>query len=45
MLRLINEQYLHEENNKDVSVIYKGDKVYDQPKKAVYGIQKINAEF
>ena len=36
--RLINEKYEQEEQNKDVSVIYKDSKVYDQPKKAVYGI-------
>jgi len=36
---------MYEETNKDVSVIYKDDRVYDQPKKAVYGIQRINTEF
>lgn len=34
-----------DEQNKDVSVIYKDDKIYDQPKRALYGIQKINSEF
>ena len=36
---------MYEETNKDVSVIYKDEKVYDQPKRAVYGIQRINADF
>ena len=46
IIRLINEKYMFEENNKDVSVIYAQDgRVFDQPKKAVYGIQKANAEF
>jgi hypothetical protein len=39
ILRLINEKYLNEENNRDVSVIYKGSEVFDHPKKAVYGIK------
>jgi len=42
---LINAKYQEEEQNKDVSVIYKDDKVYDQPKKAIFGIQPIAASF
>jgi hypothetical protein len=39
IIRLINEKYLFEETNKDVSVIYTQDgRVFDQPKKAIYGI-------
>ena len=45
IIRLINEKYLFEENNKDVSVIYKDNKVYDQPKKAVYGIKYSSVDF
>ena len=46
IIRLINEKYMFEENNKDVSVIYTNEGiVYDQPKKAIYGIQRINADF
>jgi hypothetical protein len=46
IIRLINEKYLFEETNKDVSVIYTQDgRVFDQPKKAIYGIQQIKADF
>jgi hypothetical protein len=38
MIRLINEKYMEEESNKDVSIIHKNGKIFDQPKKAVYGI-------
>jgi hypothetical protein len=38
IIRLINEEYQQEEVNKDVSVILKDNKLFDQPKKAVYGI-------
>ena len=36
--RLINESYQLEDNN-NLSAVFKNDKLYDQPKKAVYGIQ------
>lgn len=29
MIRLINEKYMQEESNKDVSIIYKNDKIFD----------------
>lgn len=45
IIRLINEKYQLEEVNKEVSIIYKDNKIFDQPKKAVYGIQKIVNEF
>jgi len=38
IIRLINEKYQQEETNKEASVIYKDNKVFDQPKRAVYGI-------
>ena len=36
--RLINESYQLENDTKDLSAIFKDDKLYDQPKKAIYGI-------
>ena len=46
ILRLINEKYQFEESNKDVSIIYANDgRVFDQPKKAVYGIQPSAVKF
>ena len=42
--RLINESYQVETEQKDLSLIYKGDRIYDQPKKALYGIQPIKEE-
>ena len=41
--RLINESYLDNNSNSNLSVIYKDDKVFDQPKKALYGIQPAKA--
>lgn len=38
IIRIFNERYEQEENLREVSVIYKDDKIYDEPKKAVYGI-------
>ena len=35
--KLINESY-QTDDSKDLSVVYKNDKLYDQPKKAIYGI-------
>jgi hypothetical protein len=29
IIRLINEKYLHEESSKDVSIVYKDNKVFD----------------
>ena len=37
--RMINESYLEQNDTRNLSVIYKDDKVYDQPKRALYGIQ------
>jgi hypothetical protein len=37
--RLINEQYQMETENKDINFIFKDERLFDQPKKAVYGIQ------
>jgi hypothetical protein len=36
---------MYEENSKDSSVIYYNGKVYDEKKRAIYGIQKCNAYF
>jgi len=36
--KLINESYQLEDNN-NLSAVFKNDKLYDQPKKAIYGIQ------
>lgn len=36
--KLINESY-QTDDSKDLSVVYKNDKLFDQPKKAIYGIQ------
>ena len=35
--RLINESY-QLESDKDLSAVFKDDKLFDQPKKAIYGI-------
>ena len=35
---MINESYLEQSSAQNMSVIYKDEKVYDQPKKAIYGI-------
>ena len=37
--RLINEQDTMDHENKDINAIFKDEKLYDQPKKAIYGIQ------
>lgn len=36
--RMINEQYSEQSSSQNQSVIYKDDKVFDQPKRALYGI-------
>ena len=36
--KLIDENYLFEENGKDSSIIYYNGLVYDEKKKAIYGI-------
>jgi hypothetical protein len=38
ILKMINENREMDENNSNVSIIYKDGEVYDEPKKAVYGI-------
>lgn len=43
--KLIDENYLYEENSKDSSVIYYNGKVYDEKKRAIYGIQRIDNGF
>ena len=45
ILRLIDENYLFEENGKDSSVIYYNGQLYDEKRRAVYGIQKSEVIF
>ena len=39
--RMINESYLEQNDTRNLSVIYKDEKIYDQPKRAIYGIQPV----
>lgn len=43
--RLINEQYTMDTENKDINFIFKDEKLFDQPKKAIYGIQPVREGF
>ena len=36
--KFIDENYVYEENGKDSSIIYFNGQVYDEKKKAIYGI-------
>lgn len=43
--KLIDQNYLYDDTSKDHSVIYYNGRVYDEKKKAIYGIQKRNNLF
>ena len=42
---LIDENYKFDENSRDQSITYYNGKVYDEKKRAIYGIQKTDTCF